>query len=570
MRVDLIPHPRFAASQIDLCCPTGNFPDLRRRKPRDCGITRRFTDNSPVTFATPQVREHEQPWRTRIGFTLLLSVLLLVAASKSVIYDTLDPDAFWHLRVAEQLQRDGIRPIVDDISFMSIKEPWTPYSWLAELAMKAIWDAGGYRAAIASQAINIAIIFLFIALTCIELTRRPRPYLAIALATMFAGYMALPYLSFRPVTMVMALIACCAWLLTRDRRMGERSRAVWGVPVIVTCLINMHLFALFVPMWCGALIVGALWERRRVAHWSERAEQTRRVKRYAALFACACFACLATPMLGGVLRSLAHYGKDDPMVTAQVIAELRPFWSNSMWPITLAVLLGTIGVTAWKRANFRIGEWLVLAMGIGGLLWMGRLAPLFVMIGAPMLATAFPVLKARLLARPLVWILLATVLLLGVVQIGRAFPSRNTPLAAWLNRHGPEVPGYPVGAARFVADRIPTQTGRIINDFNWGGYLAWELGPKYQVFMDARTQLYTPDFWRQTCLSDVAAVETIVRPISADAAIVPTKPKNPHLTKALTQLGWKAVYRDERATVLVPPGSSVGASFADVKENGEK
>jgi hypothetical protein len=55
------------------------------------------------------------------------------AASKSILYDTLDPDCFWHLRVAEQLQRDGIRPLVDPMSFMSIKDPWTPYSWLAEL-----------------------------------------------------------------------------------------------------------------------------------------------------------------------------------------------------------------------------------------------------------------------------------------------------------------------------------------------------------------------------------------------------------------------------------------------------
>ena len=501
-----------------------------------------------MTSETLSTVHPEQLWRTRIGFTLLLSVLLLAAASKSVIYDTLDPDAFWHLRVAEQLHRDGIGPLVDDLSFMSIKEPWTPYSWLAELAMKAIWDAGGYRAAIAFQAINVATIFLFIALTCLELARPARPYLAITLATLFAGYLALPYMSFRPVTMALALIACSAWLLTRDRRMDERSRAVWLVPVFTAVLINLHLFAMFVPIWCGALLVGALYERRNV-------------QRYALLFGATCVACLATPMLGGVFATLAHYGKDDPMVSAQVIAELRPFWSNSMWPITLAVLLGTIGVCVWRRRSFRLGEWIVLVIGIVGLIRMGRLAPLFVMIAAPMLAAGFPMQKAKLLARPLVWTLLGSVLLLGLVNVVRAFPSRNTPLPAWLNRHGTQVAGYPVGAAEFVEKHIPRTSGRLINDFNWGGYLAWELGPRYQVFMDARTQLYTPEFWRQTCLRGARDVESIVRTIDADAAIVPAQTKN--LARALTALGWKPAYRDDRAIVLVPPDSPVATLTAD-------
>ena len=52
----------------------------------------------------------------------------------------LDPDCFWHIRVAEQLEREGIHPIVDQLSFASIKDPWTPYSWLAELGMKWVWD----------------------------------------------------------------------------------------------------------------------------------------------------------------------------------------------------------------------------------------------------------------------------------------------------------------------------------------------------------------------------------------------------------------------------------------------
>src|SRR5690349_11961610 len=87
------------------------------------------------------------PNRARVGFILLAALLALAGAAKAVLYDTADPDSFIHLLAANQLTRDGIGPIVDDQSYMSIRQPWTPYSWLAELGMKFVWDRGTYRAA---------------------------------------------------------------------------------------------------------------------------------------------------------------------------------------------------------------------------------------------------------------------------------------------------------------------------------------------------------------------------------------------------------------------------------------
>src|SRR5271155_4820819 len=88
-----------------------------------------------------------------IGFGLLLALLSLVAAGKVILADTLDPDCFWHLRVGAEIARQSWpHPLIDDLSFASIRQPWTPYSWLAELGMKWLWDAGGFRAAVAMQA----------------------------------------------------------------------------------------------------------------------------------------------------------------------------------------------------------------------------------------------------------------------------------------------------------------------------------------------------------------------------------------------------------------------------------
>src|SRR5438046_1064340 len=101
------------------------------------------------------------PAKPRLGFILLITLAALCAGGKAILHDGIDPDCFWHLRVAGQLQRDGIGPLVDDIAWASSKQPWTPYSWLAELAMKAVWDFGDYRAAVVVQAImEVAVIVL--------------------------------------------------------------------------------------------------------------------------------------------------------------------------------------------------------------------------------------------------------------------------------------------------------------------------------------------------------------------------------------------------------------------------
>src|SRR5687768_12862114 len=111
--------------------------------------------------------------RAARGTALLVGLLALAAAGKAVLYDTLDPDVFLHLLAADQLLDDGIGPLVDHQSFASMSRPWTPYSWLAELAMKVIWDGGGYRAAVAVHALLAAAIMAVTAVTCV--VKAPSP-----------------------------------------------------------------------------------------------------------------------------------------------------------------------------------------------------------------------------------------------------------------------------------------------------------------------------------------------------------------------------------------------------------
>src|SRR5580698_4154110 len=123
--------------------------------------------------------------RARAGLLLLIAMLSLAAAAKLILHDTLDPDLFWHLRVAQRLAAQSFpHPLIDDLSFSSIRRPWTPYSWLAELGMKSIWDHLGYRGVVAIQGAMAATVVLFLALAAGEMAAgRAGRCMAIAAAT---------------------------------------------------------------------------------------------------------------------------------------------------------------------------------------------------------------------------------------------------------------------------------------------------------------------------------------------------------------------------------------------------
>jgi hypothetical protein len=483
-------------------------------------VNTRATDKSDVTSSG------------RASFWLLIALLALCAGAQAVLYDTLDPDCFWHLKVAEQLQQDGVGPLVDRLSFASTKEPWTPYSWLAELGMKWVWDTGGYRGAILAQALMAAAFVTLVAAGAAARTGVSRT--AILMAIAFSAFLSLPYLSFRPATAALVLLSACYLLLRR-----ERSRSIWVIVPLTALLANIHLYVFLVPLWVAALLIGEAVERKSL-------------RRLTILLCCTIAASLLTPMLSGVLRSIWHYQFLDDMVAGPAIAEMQPFWHGSMGAVSALLVMGFFVCVVVGRRQLRPADWILLAGSTALLLLHGRYAPLFAIVAAPLLAQCLPRLSDRPLTNPVLWPAIAALLITGGVRIAVAFPLRAVALDDWLNRHGPDAPGYPTAAAAFVARSVRPNTGRLLNEFSWGGYLEWHLGSRFQVLADGRTQLYPPQFWRATELGTPNDLRSFLATQPADAAIVPAKPSG-RLRATLIALGWQVAFTDERAEVLLPP-----------------
>lgn len=510
------------------------------------------------------------PRRVALGAALFIVLIALAAGGKAVLYDTIDPDCFLHLLAADQLLTDGIGPLVDRQSFASVSTPWTPYSWLAELGMKWVWDHGGYQWAVVAHAVMSACIVAATAGACLVRARTPDDELAegalrrrgalyeapvvsrfsVVVATALAAFLALPYLSFRPVTAAVLLLAIAVLLVVRDRRMGERSLAVWCVMPLTALMVNVHLFAVTVPLFVGTMFLGALWERRAAFEPPDWPEGDRRAWRTGALLTGTSLACLATPMVRGFPAALMHL-QFDPIVTGPVIAEYQPFYRGGLGIPASLIVAGLVLSACGNRRRLRAGDVIWLLVAFAMLLRMGRFAPIFAVSTAPLFAVTMLGLSERVLSRAPVWALAAVVLAAGTWRIATALPGPERPLEAWVNRHGPDAPGYPTDAAAYVEAHVRPTTGRLINEYTWGGYLEWRFRDRYQALLDGRTQCYSSEFWRLTYLAGDETRREFLSRIRADVAILPAR--RSLFRDALTDLGWKAVYSDARAHVLLPP-----------------
>jgi len=156
--------------------------------------------------------------------------------------------------------------------------------------MKRLWDAGGFRAAVAVQAVMESAFVFFLGLGALEFSRRvdgkPR-YLLSGVGAAIGAILSLAYLSFRPVTAALTILAFIAWILFRDRRLQQKSKLVWihspahGLP-------HQHSFLRPVrsPL-AAALLSGDVLEK------------SPRIRRGLLLFLASLAACCLTPMLPG-------------------------------------------------------------------------------------------------------------------------------------------------------------------------------------------------------------------------------------------------------------------------------
>jgi hypothetical protein len=95
------------------------------------------------------------------------------------------------------------------------------------------------------------------------------------------------------------------------------------------------------------------------------------------------------------------------------------------------------------------------------------------------------------------------------------------------------------------------QNGHLFNEFDWGGYLLFELWPDQQIFMDGHTHIYGEALTREyeQIITLNAGWEAILKKYNIEWVIV--RRQTP-LVKALSDLDqWEIAYEDSTAVILL-------------------
>jgi hypothetical protein len=107
---------------------------------------------------------------------------------------------------------------------------------------------------------------------------------------------------------------------------------------------------------------------------------------------------------------------------------------------------------------------------------------------------------------------------------------------------------FPIQANEWL--KANPQKGNMFNTFDWGGYLSLELFPKQLVFIDSQGDVYGEAFIRE--YEQVVNLEEgwqdILTKYNVNWALIP---EGWDLAKALVNAGWKKVYHDDTAVILV-------------------
>lgn len=480
----------------------------------------------------------------------MLSLLtrIAIAIAALVVIDSVrfaDPDLFVTLYSGREIVAHHGPPGVDTASFTVSGQPWNDYEWLARLVFYEVATIAGDRGLVMLRLVLAAAILA----TVVAVSRRsgggaPSLATAIALFTATAG----GYLIFRPTLFTFLALVL---LLTAVERLRQGAQwPLWAIPVAIPLWANLHAgFALGVVLLFLLVTVGLAerWIPVLSRTFAPGVPWTRSLPCFLASAALSGVHPLGYRQWGAILGTVG--GTFTPS-----LSEWRPltdFGFREMWPAYLLMVVVAVAMIVGRKriAAFDVAS--ALLLGAAAFVRV-RFVPLFALCATLVLVQALPALGETACGRrfaavrdalPRLSRATATflaILALGIVAWRSGVPDLRIRKIPYL---------VPVSAVKFLeANRI---TGRILTEYDWGGYVRWKI-PDATIFVDGRSDTVYP----------LAVIEDWARFVNAlgDWRDVPARygaqvillRRDQSVIPSLEQdAGWIPAYSDPFASVFV-------------------
>ncbi|NCP88290.1 MAG: hypothetical protein CO094_13445 [Anaerolineae bacterium CG_4_9_14_3_um_filter_57_17] len=460
-----------------------------------------------------------------------------------------DGDLGHHLALGRLMLTSGQIPQTDPFSFRTAGVAAVPHEWLVEIIFAALEKAFGLGGIVFFSALLIA---AALTVTFVESARRSDLLIAaLTVSALTLGATALHWIT-RPHLATFLMLAI--WTAQLEAFALGEHRRWWVFPALMLLWANLHGMFILGLLGLAFVILGYLWER-----WLEK--KTGDLGRGFAL--AAIFSTLATFLTpsGAELWTTIFRLAASPAISA-LTSEYRPadFHQPGTWPflILLGIALASAVLSGKKfsmRAALALSGWTLMA------LYSARNIPLAAIALAPLISE---LLAGWILTSPALIALTGFSRRLEAVERrlrGWLWAALVTLVLFWLTAQGasldPQGRAYQFDPQKFPAAAVTwlqthPQSGQMVNEFDWGGYLLLRAWPQYKIFMDGHTHIYgeAKTLEYAAVISTEPGWQEILTRYDIRWAIL--KPNTP-LAAALESSGWQTDYRDETAVILTKP-----------------
>jgi hypothetical protein len=463
----------------------------------------------------------------------VLLVLLLGAAAAvlTAVAPYLYGGDFWLNLVGGREIIDHGLPSVDTLTVFARGREWVNQQWLANLAFYGLTSLGGLTLV---SLVGVGTVVLAFGLACAAARWRGASQRA-AVLVLFIGLISAPWgYSVRAQLLALPLYVLCVWLLL-DARAGIRPRTFLVVP-ITAVWANLHGSVLLAATLTAWLAIVEVATRRRSA-----------LPAAPLLALLTAASVLVTPY--GPVDTAEYYRLIlvDPPFADLIVEWRRPELNPLTTPFVLLAAV-TVVLLVWQWRRFSAFELGALALTLAGALWAVRGVIWFTLLAVILLPTAVDgALRLRdaevrtRLNRAIAVATACTVLASCAVVAARGDD--------WLESHWPRRL-LPV----LRAETQDTRT-RVWGTDLTADWLLWhQPGLAGRIAYDVRFELLTRTHIEAISRYNAELGDDWIRVADGfDVVVIDAHDEPSHLNDFLAEPGTRAVYRGDRATLVVRP-----------------
>lgn len=449
------------------------------------------------------------PWYGWLGLFFFGFLAVLLCLWPIVGFDC---DLWYHLRGGAAIAQHGQLPDKPFFSYLQSGQYWVIYYWLFQLLVYGTYHVGGYVALIV-----LRMLLLVGLVWCIGCYLRAAVkdeegtggiLLVMAMTCAYAMAMLPRELNLRPHGVTYLCIVLVHYLV------NHKPRLAWLLPLLALAWVNIHgmLYPILLLL-CGAYLAEHFL--LSLLHRPENANV--RAARWPLIVSL--YTVLCTPA-GFKLLPMPF---NPPPYLAKFVQEMFPqslghyvsfaFSTPSQWmasSVSLLVIGSLVAALAlavtWR---LRISRIILLAGGLYLLPLSKRYYYEYLLLILPILGDGAALLAARWQRKWPVW---ASAGVGGVLVAGTLWILTTS--LGFRPQYPLDRARLPIGACEFLLRE--GSGGRVLNVPTPGGYLEWRLYPKYRIFLDMQTMLFstTDYFTALTAFSDKTVLERTLKKYS--------------------------------------------------------